>query len=50
MIIRIKKYVGFTTFNEMQEFIKDYFDNKPVPNIVGHGYNDNYLHYFEVEE
>ena len=47
-LISIDKYVGFLTFEAMQDFIKKNWDNKPKPNITGHGYSNEYKHFFEV--
>jgi len=45
---KITRYSGFKTFTEMNEFIKSNWDNKPQPNIIGHGYRlDKY--FFEVK-
>lgn len=48
--IKTTKYIGFVSFVAMQEFIKRNWDNKPSPNITGHGYDKEYKHFFEVLE
>lgn len=47
--IKLKRYVGFNTFVELQEYIKREFDNMPKPKITNHGYSEQYKHYFDVE-
>lgn len=48
IIYKIIRYTGFATFAEMQEFIKNKWDNKLQQNIKGHGF-DGKKHFFEVE-